>query len=185
MLIGDRQTKLCKLNSYSPSLIQQDSEYVFLNDSTNLQNTLTVILVIDQKSQDIWSEIDRSLEYLSDNWLTFATRLEEVIKSVKQAYLENNKDFVIDISTNEVLFQIVSNSMLERKGVIIGFGIHLPFDNSIEESKVLVERFTRLEYTNQFELHLLDGITTYQLDLGVDEKQLQELVEKSIQEVYL
>jgi len=75
--------------------------------------------------------------------------------------------------------------MLERKGVIIGFGIHLPFDNSIEESKVLVERFTRLEYTNQFELHLLDGITTYQLDLGVDEKQLQELVEKSIQEVYL
>lgn len=117
--------------------------------------------------------------------IPFSERLNQAIKFCEEEYLKKNKDFVIDISSNEVLFQIVSSAMLEIKGGGKGFGIDLSFDDSFEETKKQVERFNLQEYSKEFKLHNIDGIPTYQLDLGNDEIKLEQLVIKIIKDVYM
>ena len=82
---------------------------------------------------------------------SFSERLAQVIKIAKEKYLPNKKDFVIDISSNEGLFQIISNQMIENKGVTVGFAIDLTFDDSFEETKGQLERFKLQSYSKEFE----------------------------------
>ena len=116
----------------------------------------------------------------------FIERLKENLNLVEREFLEKGKDFLIDISFGTILFQIVSNKMLEsnkyKKG---GFGLHLSFDESFETTKDELTKFRNLTYLKEFSYHELDGIPTYQIDLGKEKKQVIEMVNKIILDVYV
>lgn len=115
----------------------------------------------------------------------FEKRLSEELINVETEYIANEKDFVIDISTGTVLFQIVSNRMLEvNQKKERGFGLHLSFDETNDESTDEITKFRSKDYSKEFEYHDLDEIPTYQIDLGTNKKRLGKLVSQLIIDVY-
>jgi hypothetical protein len=117
---------------------------------------------------------------------TFDERLREELNYAENEYIKNEKDFAINISSpNSVLFQIISSRMLEiSTNGKSGFGLHLSFDDSFEESKEEIEKFRKQDYSKDFEYHDLDDIPTYQIDLGKDKNRIEELVKRLIEDVY-
>ena len=75
--------------------------------------------------------------------------------------------------------------MLEFKNDGKGFGIDLPFDDSFVETKGRVERFNLQDYSKEFKLYNIDGIPTYQMDLGIDEVKIKRLVINIVKDVYM
>jgi hypothetical protein len=117
--------------------------------------------------------------------VTFKKRLAKELKSAEKEYIKKEKDFVIDLSTGTVLFQIVSNQMLEiNRNEERGFGLHLSFDESNDESEDEIVKFRSKEYSKIFAYHDLDEIPTYQIDLGMDKKRLGKLIETIVSDVY-
>ncbi len=115
----------------------------------------------------------------------FKQRFLEEITNAEKEYIANKKDFVINLSTGMVLLQIVSNKMLETNRIKKrGFGLHLSFDEALEESIVEIAKFKSKEYSKEFDYHNLDGIPTYQIDLGIDKKRLEKLVNNIVSDVY-
>jgi len=115
----------------------------------------------------------------------FKQRLLKEFEYVEKEYIAKEKDFVINISTGTVLFQITSNKMLEINRIKErGFGLHLSFDETDEESVEEMAKFRSKEYSAEFDYHDLDGIPTYQVDLGTDKKRLEELVCRMVLDVY-
>lgn len=116
----------------------------------------------------------------------FSDRLRYEMLNAENIYIDKNKDFTINVcGKNEVLFQIVSNAMLEsglenKKG----FGLHLSFDQSFDDCKKEIKKFRKTKYANEFDYHELDEIPTYQIDVGNDKKRLEELIKGLIIEVY-
>jgi len=111
----------------------------------------------------------------------FKQRLSKELETMEKELIMNKKDFAINISTETVLFQIVSNKVLElNTNKERGFGLHLSFDESKEE----LAKFRSKEYSEEFSYHDLDEIPTYQIDLGMDKNRLEELVNKIIIDVY-
>lgn len=110
---------------------------------------------------------------------------DEIIKSEIE-FLRENKNFAINISTSSVtLFQIISSKMLESNGDNkIGFGLHLSFDDSFEETKVELSKFKSQDFSKEFEYHNLDEIATYQLYLGTDINRIEKLVRSLVVKVY-
>lgn len=116
---------------------------------------------------------------------SFNERLLNELENAEKEYIKNEKDFVINLSTGTVLFQIVSNKMLEINQVTgRGFGLHLSFDETHEESIDEIAKFRSKEYSKEFEYYLLDEIPTYQIDLGTDKRRLEKLVNQIIIDVY-
>ena len=104
---------------------------------------------------------------------------------IESEYISNKKDFVINLSTGTVLFQIISNKMLEINRIQEkGFGLHLSFDKTHDESIEEIAKFRNKEYSKEFDYHDLDEIPTYQIDLGTDMKRLEKLVSRIIVDVY-
>lgn len=116
----------------------------------------------------------------------FSERLKSELIFAEKEYLERKKDFAINISsTNSVLFQIINSKMLEsNKNGNPGFGLHLSFDESFEESKEEIEKFRNQQYSKEFAYHDLDDIPTYQIDLGNDKERIEKLVKRLIDDVY-
>lgn len=115
----------------------------------------------------------------------FSDRLRSELLEVEKKYLKKGKDFIINISTEMVLFQIISNQMLETNRTTgIGFGIHLSFDESNDEDYDEMTVFKEKDFSKQFDYHYLEGIPIYQIDLGKDKKHLEELSKKLLIEVY-
>lgn len=111
----------------------------------------------------------------------FKDRLLEQLENAEREYIANEKDFVINLSAGKVLFQIISNKLLEKNRIYErGFGLHLSFDDSIEE----IAKFRSKDYSKEFDYYKLDEIPTYQIDLGKDKNQLEKLVVKIIIDVY-
>lgn len=116
----------------------------------------------------------------------FFERLKEELNYAEGEYIKKDKDFAINISSpNSVLFQIISSRMLEKNtNGISGFGLHLSFDDSFEESREELEKFRMQDYSKDFEYYDLDEIPTYQIDLGNDKERIGELVKHLIENVY-
>ena len=116
----------------------------------------------------------------------FYDRLSKELQNAKLEYIDNHKNFAIDLSnTSTNLFQIVNNKMLEvNSNLSNGFGLHLSFDDSFDECKEEIQKFRSKDYSRYFDFHNLDRIPTYQIDLGMNIEQLIELVGKIIVEVY-
>lgn len=116
----------------------------------------------------------------------FQERLIKILNEAESKYLERNKTFSISVLTNnEVLFQIVNNYLLEESNKdLVGYGIHLPFDQSIEEETNYLNKFKKSEYSKEFQYQYLDEIPTFQKDIGLNKKILIELIEKISKEVY-
>jgi hypothetical protein len=116
----------------------------------------------------------------------FYERLREELVFVEEKYIQKNKNFAINISSqSSVLFQIINTSLLESGTVNSqGFGLHLSFDVTFEELKDRLEKFKTMAYEAEFEYHYLDGIPTYQIDLGNDKEGLEELVIKLLVDIY-
>ncbi len=75
--------------------------------------------------------------------------------------------------------------MLEVKGnEQSGFGLHLSFDGSFEESKTEIQIFRKQEYSKGFEYYDLDKIPTYQIDLGFDKERIEKLIKRILEDVY-
>lgn len=116
---------------------------------------------------------------------SFIQRLRGELKTVEATYIENRKNFAINIGTGTVLFQIVSNKMLElNPNKERGFGLHLSFDESFDDNVKEIAKFRNKEYSNEFDYHYLDEIPTYQIDLGMDKKRLEKLVKKIVIDIY-
>lgn len=118
--------------------------------------------------------------------IPFGTRLKEELQNVEKKYLRKNKNFTINFnSPNSLLFQIVNNQMLEsKKNNINGFGFHLSFDKSFEESKTEINNFKQTEFFNEFIFHELDGIPVFQLDLQDKKESIEKLARRLLKEVY-
>ena len=116
----------------------------------------------------------------------FSERLIDELDFAEREYIKKNKDFVINISSpSTTLFQILSSNMLESSdGNKKGFGLHLSFDESHEESLEEIKKFRDQEYSKEFEYHDLDEIPTYQIDLKTNKEQIKELVTKILEDVY-
>lgn len=116
----------------------------------------------------------------------FETRLSNMLDRVEHDFIAKDKDFVINIaSPRVVLFQVVSRRILESTlDEKRGFGLHLSFDDSFEESLEEIKKFRATTYSNDFQYYDLDNIPTYQIDVKEDKKQLEHLVKKIVQEVY-
>jgi len=115
----------------------------------------------------------------------FNQRLFDELKNAESEYIANEKDFAINLSTGTVLFQIISNKMLEINRINErGFGLHLSFDESHDESIEEIAKFRNQDYLKEFDFHDLDEIPTYQIDLGRDKKRLEKLVNQIIVDVY-
>lgn len=116
---------------------------------------------------------------------SFKQRLTVELENAESEYIANKKDFVINLSTGTVLFQIISNKMLEINRINErGFGLHLSFDETHDESIEEIAKFRGKEYSKEFDYHDLDEIPTYQIDLGTDKKRLEKLVNQIIVDVY-
>lgn len=108
---------------------------------------------------------------------------EQLVLAWKQ--LEKDKNMVVNISShNTVLFQLVTNQILEEPIEGIGMGIHLPFDDSFSEHIEQEDTFKGKNYAQRFKFYDLDGINTYQIDLGSDTDELKKLVKNIIKDVY-
>jgi hypothetical protein len=150
----------------------------------------------DDQSKPITRErVIELMQFLNHNELfrkekkydnTFGERLKEELNYVEDKYIKKKKGFSINISSpNSVLFQIVSSEILEmNKNLQSGFGLHLSFDNSLEESKEEINKFRKQDYAKGFKYYELDGIPVYQIDLGIDKKRVGELVNFLIEDVY-
>lgn len=115
----------------------------------------------------------------------FKQRLFEELEYAENEYIANQVDFVINLSSENVLFQIISNKMLEANRVPeSGFGLHLSFDEVSSTSRKEMAKFERKEYSKAFDYYYLDEVPTYQIDLGMDKKRLIKLVSKILVEVY-
>ena len=126
-------------------------------------------------SREVKRETDKS----------FKERLLEELNYSEQKYFKTKEEFFINISSNSVLFQIVNNIMLENRfGSEHGFGLHLSFDETINESKEEISRFREQEYSKDFKYIYLDEVPTYQIDLGNDKQKLIALVERIVSQVY-
>ena len=116
----------------------------------------------------------------------FSQRLMDELNFAEKEYIKTEKGFVINInSPNTTLFQIVNSNMLESKvGDKKGFGLHLSFDDSFDESIEEISKFRNQYYFNNFNYHYLDEIPTYQIELEMDKEQIKKLVIQIIQNVY-
>jgi len=115
----------------------------------------------------------------------FATRLAKEIDLAEKKSLSKNENFLIDISLGSILFQIVHTEMLEINNENTnGFGLHLSFDESFKSSQVEIANFKRQDYLKEFNYHNLDGIPTYQIDLGRNKERIVNLVSQIIVAVY-
>ncbi len=115
----------------------------------------------------------------------FKQRLSEELEHAESEYIANQIDFVINLSTDNILFQIISNKMLEANRVPeSGFGLHLSFDEVSSISMEERAKFERKDYSKVFDYYYLDEVPTYQIDLGMDKKRLVKLVNKILIEVY-
>lgn len=115
----------------------------------------------------------------------FKQRFLKELENAENEYIANEKDFVINLSSGIVLFQIISNKMLEINRVKErGFGLHLSFDETHEESIEEIAKFRSKKYSKEFDYHDLNEIPTYQIDLGTDKKRLEKLVNQLVVDVY-
>ena len=65
-----------------------------------------------------------------------------------------------------------------------GFGLHLSFDESFESAKEELANFRKQDYLKEFDYHEFDEIPSYQIDLGRDTNQINEIVKQLIIDVY-
>ncbi len=116
----------------------------------------------------------------------FDKRFLEELNNAEEEYIKKKRNFVINISNaNTVLFQIVSNKILETNRIKKrGFGLHISFDDSFEEGIEEIAKFRSKEYAKNFDYHNLGNIPTYQIDLGTNRKRLEELVKKIVVDIY-
>ena len=115
----------------------------------------------------------------------FVERLEENIDQVEKDFLEKDKNFIVDISFESVLFQLVNNKILEvNKHKEGGFGLHLAFDDSNDSLKEELANFRKQDYFNEFSFYVLDEIPIYQIDLGRDKNKIIEMVKRLVIDVY-
>ncbi|MGH1436289.1 MAG: DUF2199 domain-containing protein [Lewinella sp.] len=114
----------------------------------------------------------------------FTIRLLEELNNCKIKYGQGR--FIISlISPKEVLFQIIPNSFLEAtKDDRKGYGVHVAFDLDDELSVEHFERIKELESADSWSYHVIDGVSTYQLDLEQDHKKLVEIASKLIEDVF-
>lgn len=117
---------------------------------------------------------------------SFSERLIDELNFAEKEYINKEKGFAINISSpNTTLFQIVNSNMLESKDDNKkGFGLHLSFDESFDESIEEINKFRNQDYSNNFDYHDLDEIPTYQIDLETDKEQIKKLVIQIIKDVY-
>ncbi|MEM6321737.1 MAG: DUF2199 domain-containing protein [Bacteroidota bacterium] len=117
---------------------------------------------------------------------SFEKRFQEAIIQVQKDFIDRGETFGINLSADgSACFQIIANQMLEKMdSEILGFGIHLPFDQSFEEEIEKLVKFKKTDLVNQFDYYLLDGIPTYQKDLVRDIDLLEVIVKQLITEVY-
>ena len=115
----------------------------------------------------------------------FNKRLRENIIEVEKEYLSKGLGFIIDLSSTEVLIQIVNNNMLEEKASNInGFGIQIAFDHSFESTKEEFAKFKGMKYSAEFNCYQIDGVTAYQIDVGMNVDKIEELVPKLITDIF-
>jgi hypothetical protein len=117
---------------------------------------------------------------------SFHERLNKELDNVKLNYVEKNENFVVSLNAPDcTLFQIIHSNMLEsNNNKDFGYGLHLSFDDSFEDSKDEIRRFKKQDYASDFNYHNLDEIPTYQINLQENKARLIELVETIVGEVY-
>lgn len=115
---------------------------------------------------------------------SFQVSFNKIIQKAKTEYFSLQKLFIIDVlEERNVMFQILSPTVLNSTKTEKGFVIYLPFDTSGEEAKDELERFKKTTYFKKFEYDCFDRMPTYFLILE-DEKELKNYSKQIIQEVY-
>ncbi|WP_020568600.1 DUF2199 domain-containing protein [Neolewinella persica] len=116
----------------------------------------------------------------------FAIRFNQLLDEVTTAYADKGDDFYINLQgKHSVSFQLVNSGVLEEASdQSAGFGIDLPFDLSDQELVERQQRFLALPLSAKFTRHDLNGIPTYQFNVGEDRKLLTELVIEILSSVF-
>ncbi len=116
----------------------------------------------------------------------FTIRFNQLLNEVARAYADKGEDFCVNLQgRHSVSFQVVSSGVLEEASDHhTGFGIDLPFDLSDQELVEQQQRFLALPIAAKFTRYDLDGIPTYQFNVGADRKLLIELVIEILSSVF-
>lgn len=116
----------------------------------------------------------------------FTERFQAVLAKAQRLYLDEGKDFCINVEgRHAVSLQIGSSAILENAAPnALGFGIHLPLDASSEENAE-ADRMQQWPASKDFVCFDLDGVLTYQIDVGNDRDRLTTLVSGLLTDVFM
>lgn len=116
----------------------------------------------------------------------FSDRFRAVLAKAQRLYLDEGKGFCINVEgRHAVSLQIGSSSILENAASdAMGFGIHLPLAPPAEENAE-ADRMQQWPASKDFACFDLDGVLTYQIDVGDDQDRLITLVHGLLVEVFM
>lgn len=117
----------------------------------------------------------------------FAERFRAVLAKAQRLYLDEGKDFCISLDgSGASTFQVISSALLEdTDSSVRGFGIHLPLDDSFPENREIAERMQKWPASKDFSCLHLDGVLTYQIDVGEDQDHLIMLIRGLLLKVFM
>jgi len=116
----------------------------------------------------------------------FTERFRAVLDQARRLYLDEGKDFCINVEgRHAVSLQIGSSAILENAAPdAFGFGIHLPLDAPpVEDAKT--DRMRQWPASKEFAYFDLDGIPTYQINVGDARDRLITLVSGLLVNVFM
>lgn len=118
--------------------------------------------------------------------IPFLKRLTKELDHIQSDYIKAERYFVTNImSSRSVILQIISNQMLHKKSnKISGFGIHLSFDESFEESAEELKNFKIQGFDKDFLFSNIDEVPIYQIDLGLDIERIKTMIVKLVENVF-
>lgn len=124
-------------------------------------------------------------DFIADD-APFAERFRAVLTKARRLYLDEGKQFCISfVGKGASTLQVVSSAVLENTDSSVkGFGIHLPLDDSFPGYREAVERVRSLATEKEFTFLDLDGVPTFQVNLGLDIDRLEALVRTISNEVF-
>lgn len=125
------------------------------------------------------SSSENDISYSKSNFI-------ELLGLVEQQYNADEKLFLIDISTeNLVLFQLVHRKLKEKyEDDAFGYCIHFAFDQSFQSSTEELNKFKQIGLDTLADYSEWDGIPTYQIDMRNNKEKIADIVEKTFSEVY-
>jgi len=180
-----------------------ESKGLQVNVLVGMEQELNVIIEITQESQikkDQFKPIskERVIELMGVFYhpelftekiefeKSFSERLQERLAIANKKYVKKKKSFAINVNASSTtLFQIVNSQMLESAGEEkIGFGIHLAFDDTFEESKEQINTFKKQTFSNDFKYFNIEQIPSFQINFGLQLPLLEKYTTQLVQDVY-